>query len=370
MQRTPGVEIFLEKLDLSWANPIASNRNEIVKRFLAFEPRQDFLMMLDDDVVPIEGNPFEYAHADKDVIGFPAKVRQLGRELNWVAYIKSPDEDAYCAVDFGKVDDTVRLLRVDVVGTGAILINRRVLEAVKSPFMYEFDEDGVAVVGQDFGFCRKAKAAGFGIYVAPHVWCEHFKEFGLLDISGYSDSDYRDFTPGAFGMSWGEWSITEQDWRFIQRIIRDEGIKTVLEFGPGLSSLMLAGIEGLDVISYEEDAEHADQILGKFQKYKSPSKDSLEIRPWDGREMKDALGKFDLAFVDGPKGKANGGPGRGASIRIASEASDRVIIHDAGREDEARWQKKYLQGEDRFRLVARSASHRTRCHYWRRRYDS
>jgi hypothetical protein len=367
MHSTPGVEVFMEKLDLTWANPIASNRNEIVKRFKSFQPRQDFLMMLDDDVMPIEGNPFEYAHADKDIIGFPAKVRQLGRELNWVAYIKSPTEDAYCSVDFGKIDDTVRLLHVDVVGTGAILIHRRVLEAIKAPFMYEFDEDGVSIVGQDFGFCRKAKAAGFEIYVAPQVWCEHFKEFGLLDFSGYVDSDYRDLTPGLFGMTWGDWSITEQDWRFIRDIINREEVKTVLEFGAGLSSLLMAAVEGLNVLSYETDTTHAEDIKQKFGKFGSRAGGSLNIRLWDGKEIKEILNRFDLAFVDGPKGKANGGPGREASIRIASGVSDRIIVHDAGRGDEAEWQRRYLQGEDKFRLVSRSATHRTRCHFWKRR---
>ena len=47
-----------------------------------------------------------------------------------------------------------------------------------------------------------------------------------------------------------------------------------------------------------------------------------------------------MAFVDGP----SGGQSREFSTKIASEKADVVIVHDAGREHERKWQEKYLKG--------------------------
>lgn len=184
MQKTKGVKITMENLNKTFANPTCSNRNSIVKRFLATD--NDFLMMIDNDVFPLH-NPVDMVFADKDIIGSPAKVRRE-RKLIWVAYVKGVGKDNYIPVDFHNVDDpTAELLSVDVVGTGCILIKRKVLESIKAPFLTGFDGDGVATYGTDFAFCKKAKKAGFEIYTTPQRVCEHVKEVGLLDIWSYDD---------------------------------------------------------------------------------------------------------------------------------------------------------------------------------------
>ena len=125
--------------------------------------------------------------ADKDIVGSPAKIRQK-RKLICVAYVRGVGKDNYIPVDFNKIDDpTAELLSVDIIGTGCILIKRKVLESIKAPFITEFDKDGVATYGTDFAFCKKAKRAGFEIYTTPQRICEHVKEVGLLDVRNYDD---------------------------------------------------------------------------------------------------------------------------------------------------------------------------------------
>jgi len=362
MRETHGVELTIERFDLTWANPICSNRAKIMMRFLTHEPRQDFLLTLDDDVVPYF-NPAHFVFANKDVIGFPALVRSTGQQICWTAYTKHAELDGYVAVDLAKVDNKFDLLKVDTVGTGCILIKRDVLERLKhkKPFAVPFDKYGQSRFGTDFAFCRKASVAGFEIYTAPNHLCEHFKEVPLMDITGYDAPEKRDISSGKYRMPWGEWAITQKDWEFIKDVIKHEfGDKKIriLEFGSGLSSLLLS--ERHKVVSYEADSKYM-----KFVEEKIISDNDLELRMWDGRGVREKLGEFDLVFVDGPVGKVNGGIGREHSIKIASEVSDRVIIHDAGREDEALWQKVFLKGE--FKLMSRSALHQTRCHFWRRR---
>ena len=93
---------------------------------------------------------------------------------------------------------------------------------------------------------------------------------------------------------------------------------------------------------------------------------NLTIREWDGKDfLARDDGRFDLVFVDGPRAIANGGPGRQAAIQAAAACADNIIIHDARRDEEARWQNQYLKGE--FALKKRSGYHQICCHYWQRR---
>lgn len=350
MQATEGVQVYWENPAKTWANPISVNRNLITKRFLASDC--DCLMMIDNDVVPLH-NPAEMVFADKDIIGSPAKVRQKGQAINWTAYIKPKGRDGYVAVDFGLIKDTVDLQQVDVVGTGCILIKRKVLEVIKAPFSLEFDEDGIDLYGTDFAFCRKAAAAGFEVYTTTERVCEHFKEQGFLERDAWDDSDNRDPTAWKYQLSYGDMKITQKDWHFIKYILKREKPKRVLEFGCGLSSLMMS--ETVPVLSFETDSEHRSRILAKC------NGNLLKVRMWNGKEIK-RLGRYDLAFVDGPVGASSGGMGRQHSIRLAAKHSDRIIIHDAGRSDEMHWQEKYLRGK--FQRIAKSGHHQTRCHYW------
>jgi len=350
MKKTKGIELLWEHPNKTWDHPISSNRNRIVQRFLATDC--DYLLMIDDDVVPLH-NPCQLVFADKDVIGMPAKVRAKIHSLNWVAYMKNPYGDGYAPVDFSRVDTDIDLLEVDAIGTGCILIKRKVLEAIKAPFHIKFDDNGLCMMGTDFAFCERAKEAGFEIFTTPKLICEHFKEVGLADIMSYDDSDFRDELPIPWDYTGFE--IIQGDWRFLKRIIKDENIKTVCEFGSGLSSLLLSTI--VDVESWEIDE-------GWIEKMKRYSDFNTNIKKWDGKDF--PLGNhYDLVFVDGPAGEGVGGPGRSRSMEIASIVSDRVVVHDAGRPMESRWQNKWLK--PKFKLISKSGHHQTRCQYWKRR---
>jgi len=359
MQRTPGVKLIWENPNKTWANPISSNRCKIVKRFL--ETDCDYLLMIDDDVVPFH-NPCELIQADVDIVAQPALVRSSGQTVVWTAYIPHANGDGYSAVDLNSIDDMFDILEVAVVGTGCILIKRKVLEdpKVKPYFHPEFDEDGILKYGTDFAFCRRATNAGYKVYTTVHRRCEHFKSTGLNDVDGWDSVNYFDRSNVPYNIPWGEYSITQKDWEFIKGYLTEIQPKRILEFGSGLSSLLLS--EEYEVISYETDPEWKTKIEGL-----TVPKNNLTIKLWDGinypKELE--LEKFDFCFVDGPKQKLKGGTGRQASIAIASQITDHVIIHDAGRIEEETFQRAHLRGI--FKLIRKSGNHLTRCHYWTRR---
>lgn len=371
MQKTKNVEVLFENPNKTWANPISSNRNMIVKRFLKTDC--NWLLMIDDDVVPFH-NPLELVALNMDVVGMPALVRASGQTMVWTAYVPHSDGVGYSALDLDSFDDMFDLLEVAIVGTGCILIKREVLEAIKAPFHSEFDEDGIQTYGTDFAFCRRATKAGFKVHTTIHRRCEHFKKIGFNEMDAWDRVDYFDRSNVPYGLSWGEYSITQKDWKFIQeRIAKMWGRPLrILEFGAGLSSLLLS--EEHEVISYETDPEHKKLIESKCTE-----KNNLTIRLWDGWHIPEELQQsvdpddsdlvanvaFDLVFVDGPKEQAKGGTGRQMSIEIASRVTDHILMHDAGRLEEEQAQRSHLRGI--FKLERKSGNHLTRCHYWVRR---
>jgi hypothetical protein len=348
IEDTPGVEVTFEDPALTWHHPISSNRNLIVQRFLKTDC--DYLMMLDDDVIPLN-NPALFVFAGKDVVGFPAKVRQSksDRQLNWVAYLKD-DRVGYTPIDFAKVDPSIELLQVDAIGTGCILVKREVLENIKAPFHIKFDENGILTRGTDFAFCERAREAGYEVFTTPKRVCEHFKELGMLDMNSYNDSDGVDPAAAKYGIPWGGMAIMPVDWEFIKKIIVKNGSKHVLEFGSGLSSLLMSELTNVD--SYENDDKWVENITAKA------NGNNLSIYHTDD----DLVGHdYDLVFIDGPRRQEIGGPGREDSY-VKAAHFDRIIVHDAGKAEEQELQEKYLSKD--YTLKDKNGWHKTRCQYW------
>jgi len=359
MLGTPTVELHLENPAATWGIPITNNRNQIRKRCL--ETDADFLLMFDDDVIPLF-NPAEAAFYDKDVVGLPTR-RRIGQRLEWVIYAKHPIlENRYASIDLDKVKTDADLLQVDGVGTGAILIKRKVLETVRHPFEDLFDDEGIRILGQDLNFCKKVIDAGFKVFVAPKMICEHIKDHGLVNMDSYFVSQAGDKNQERYDMSWGGKEIIEKDWDLIEQAMEEEGLKTVLEFGSGFSTLLMSQIAKVD--SFETNPERIENVKNRL-----PRDRKVKLYAWNGKVKPDSgrvKEKYDLAFVNGPQSASMASQtGRRVSIEMAAKHSDRVIIHDAGKMHETMLQEKYLRKD--FWLVARNGWHQGRCHYWKRK---
>jgi len=148
-----------------------------------------------------------------------------------------------------------------------------------------------------------------------------------------------------YGLEFGGGSLTEGDWKFLRDTIKNNKVNSVLEFGAGLSTLLLNEMS-IKVTTYETEQEWIDKTLALNPK--------CDIRLWDGLSL-DLKEKYDLVFVDGPAGGAS----REFSTKIASEVSDILVVHDAGRPNEMKWQEKYLKGK--FNGPGGGGS---RCHLW------
>ena len=111
-------------------------------------------------------------------------------------------------------------------------------------------------------------------------------------------------------------------------------------------------LQGIKVTSYETDERWA-----KFVEERETTS-TTDLRLWNGKILQDQIGEFDLAIVDGPPGGEN----REISTKIASEKSNLVLIHDAGRKFEKQWQEKYLV--EKFKGPGKGGN---RWHFWMRK---
>lgn len=132
-----------------------------------------------------------------------------------------------------------------------------------------------------------------------------------------------------YGLSFNGGALTERDWEFIKKTMKDNNVKSVLEFGGGLSTLLFNDLPIVKTITYEDKQGWIDKL--------NKLKPNLDIRLWDGK-TNGIEGIFDMSFVDGPAGDMS----REMSTKIASEKARIVVIHDAGREWAKKYQEKYL----------------------------
>lgn len=178
--------------------PIENNRNKIVLDFIE-HPEFEYLIMIDDDVVP-PANYLDLLLHDKDIIsGVCFAYRQNG-----IAPLVLK-EDGKGTWNVMNVSGNEGLIEVHSVGTGAIMIHRRVFdnpEMRKHPFESVWDEAGTRTKGLDLYFCEKARKAGFRIWCHMSYICSHIVSMDLketyntmvkLSIDGGALNDNIDF---------------------------------------------------------------------------------------------------------------------------------------------------------------------------------
>ena len=177
-------------LTLPAQKPIMNNRNDIVKKFLLTD--FDYLLMLDDDIIP-PADFLTLVDYDKDVIGglcFACKNKE-GHDIILPLALekrKSEREDVEWKYRPLKLNGNEGLIEVDAIGTGAMIIARRVLEhpKMKPAFIDYYDKEGLRIEGLDLSFCRRAKENGFKVYTHTNFPCSHWTYMDLMTI--YNDN--------------------------------------------------------------------------------------------------------------------------------------------------------------------------------------
>jgi hypothetical protein len=133
---------------------IARKRNVIVEHFLAVA-ENTHLLFLDSDMLPPADVVERLAAHDQDVVA----ALCFGR---WAPYPPMAGRGTAKKFTYLAGWDPARpLIPVDWVGTGCVLIKRRVFEKLPAPWFVATDVG----LGSDSYFCEKARGKGFGVFV-------------------------------------------------------------------------------------------------------------------------------------------------------------------------------------------------------------
>lgn len=148
--------------------PFDHARNTAVEE--ALKHNFKWLFFLDDDVT-IPGNALQTLISNQaDIVSGLYYRRNL--PIAPVALMESKPRPTF-------IDNFKRgsVFEVDLVGAGCLLINRKVLQSLKSPwFEWRLSKTELPEnerCSEDFAFCRNAKKAGFKILLDTRVECQH-----------------------------------------------------------------------------------------------------------------------------------------------------------------------------------------------------
>ena len=156
--------------------PIAYNRNLTVRRFL--ESDCDYLLMMDNDCPPHSiKRLIELADYDKDIIG--GLCFGYLKEMIVPFCMRKNEEGTYNIAD---VYEGGGVIECDAIGSGNMMIARRVLENIDFPFRNEYDKEGMKIKGLDFNFCERAKKKGYRVWCDTSLTCSHWTTVDLSII--------------------------------------------------------------------------------------------------------------------------------------------------------------------------------------------
>ena len=143
------------------------NRESIVQK--AIEENCSHVLFVDTDMVFDADAAGRLLRRDKDIIGVDYNTRKLPT----VSTVKIHDENG----DFIK-EEKDGLLKCAGVGTGFMLIKTLVFTKLSHPwFMFESNDKGEVVYGEDMWFCNKARKAGFEIFADLTIKVGHIGDY-------------------------------------------------------------------------------------------------------------------------------------------------------------------------------------------------
>lgn len=131
----------------------------------------DYLFMIDDDMLAPPDLFYRLAENDKDICGALAFTRNPDHKpviYDVIEGVDPANRQPYYINKFAMNYPRNTLVQCDAVGFGAVLIKRKVLDAIREPrFM------GLAGCGEDITFCYKAKKLGFEVWMDTRIKLGH-----------------------------------------------------------------------------------------------------------------------------------------------------------------------------------------------------
>ena len=164
-------------LSVQMGSSTSGNRNTIVKQML--ERGDDYLFFIDSDLEVAPDTLTKLIKADKDIIG-ALYVRAVPPYNPTI--MNKTTKDGKTKIQNVKDWDRTKPFKVWGIGTGAMLIKRKVLETLKDKLKGEWFKyssiDGIPTQ-EDIYFCNEAQKEGFEVWCDPTIPTRHWENYGF-----------------------------------------------------------------------------------------------------------------------------------------------------------------------------------------------
>lgn len=326
---------------------VDDSRNRLVRDFLETDCEQ--LVFLDNDVFWRDSDLDRLIRHDRDIV---AGIYPLKNDKEDYPVKTLPGE---------RWSEADGLVEVEGVPTGFLKIKRRVFETLyptvphhKSkedaygrmmiPVIFERTLNGHSRRGGDYEFCRKAREAGFKIYVDPmmelghvgnKVWTGCIGHFwrkdvaipeGLAAITAGTDTT---LTYAEMAAVWNNtWAATPELLFTLAQLAR-KATGPILDTGSGLSSLVMAAATSQKVYALEQSAMWAAKVADIARKCGLNNLEVIHSDIVDDWYSVYPTLKFGLVTCDGPSGDDK----RGGLFKLLKDeiAGATIVVDDIDR---------------------------------------
>lgn len=172
------------KLQIVTGTTISVARNRLVR----FGKDTDYFLFLDSDMVPPPHLIENLMENKKDIVSALAFQRSYPHEPITFRLWKPGD--------YYRTPPTGELVDVDATGMACCLIKTEVFKNIKDPWFdfspYKGGDPNIEFYGEDISFCRKAKKAGYKIYVDTSIEVGHIID-RIITGNDWRPPKVRDF---------------------------------------------------------------------------------------------------------------------------------------------------------------------------------
>jgi GT2 family glycosyltransferase len=158
--------------------PHDSARNFCVKEFL--EDYYDYLLFIDNDIVPPSNALIELLNADKDIIAplcFSWQPDDKGLGFPMPVALRYNDKKEYKPYYGQGIEET------DAITGGMFLAKREVYEKMDRPFAFTYHANGIVIYSEDFYFSQQAQKLGYKLYTHYGLICKHYKNIDIREVN-------------------------------------------------------------------------------------------------------------------------------------------------------------------------------------------
>lgn len=140
------------------------------------KPKPTHILFVDYDVIPRASTLKKLVEHDKDIISGVYPTTQKCK-ITWCL----SREDPFVTMPINDLPNN--LFKAKTICNGMMLVKTEVFDKLDWPYWRSEFGIGELKTGPDIYFCKKARDAGYDLWIDPKIKCSHIKTVDLLGIA-------------------------------------------------------------------------------------------------------------------------------------------------------------------------------------------